>query len=411
MTTPPRSRTRSAARSDGDPAPSDAAPAPARPSLRSRAIALPIAVVSSIAVALGIAQPADAAPQPPKRQPKAKSNPAAALGVVHAAAAVPAEVEVAEGDTVSSIAEQYGLSTAEVLAANGLGWSSLIFPGQRLVLPGGAAPAAPVAHGAPDIARHTVAAGETLSGIAAQYGVDLDQLLSVNGLGRESLIFPGQQVVLPGPPVVEETAVAEPAEPAPAPEQVTVAEGDTAWGIAESAGVDLDALLAANGLGRDSILLPGQTLVVPRAARVALAASVSVVLTDEMRANAKLVIDVGRALGVPDQGIVVALAAAAQESGLRNVHHGDLDSLGLFQQRPSQGWGTAEQVLDPVRAATAFYGGAANPNPGVTVGLLDIPGWESMTVTEAAQAVQRSAHPDYYAKWEQSARAWLSELG
>jgi hypothetical protein len=157
--------------------------------------------------------------------------------------------------------------------------------------------------------------------------------------------------------------------------------------------------------------VPGQVLVIRRPIPVVSVASVNVPLTDEMRANARIIIDVGRSLGVPDQAIVIALAAAAQESGLRNVHHGDLDSLGLFQQRPSAGWGTVDEVLDPVRAATAFYGGAANPNPDRTRGLLDIPGWESMTVTQAAQAVQLSAYPDHYAKWEVSARAWLSELG
>ena len=112
-----------------------------------------------------------------------------------------------------------------------------------------------------------------------------------------------------------------------------------------------------------------------------------------------------------DAGIVIALAAAAQESSLRNVQFGDRDSLGLFQQRPSQGWGTPAQVLDPVRATKAFFGGSSNPNTGLTIGLLDIPGWTSMSVTVAAQAVQKSAHPDAYAKWETSARAWLSQLG
>ena len=96
---------------------------------------------------------------------------------------------------------------------------------------------------------------------------------------------------------------------------------------------------------------------------------------------------------------------------MRNVRHGDRDSLGLFQQRPSAGWGSAEQVMDPLRASQAFFGGTGNPNRGVTRGLLDIPGWEAMTVTQAAQAVQISAFPDYYAKWETSARAWLPELG
>lgn len=136
-----------------------------------------------------------------------------------------------------------------------------------------------------------------------------------------------------------------------------------------------------------------------------------VALTDEMHANAALIVRIGRQEGVSDQGIVIALAAAAQESGLRNVQYGDRDSLGLFQQRPSTGWGTAAQVLDPERATRAFYGGAGNPNPGRTRGLLDIPGWTSMSVTQAAQAVQISAFPDAYAKWETSARAWLAQLG
>ncbi|GAA2465418.1 LysM peptidoglycan-binding domain-containing protein [Agromyces soli] len=367
--------------------------------------------MSSIAVALGFAQPADAAPQPPKRLAKGKATAAGTAGARAVAGAVPAEVTVADGDTVSGIAERYGLSTAELLAANGLGWSSLIFPGQRLVLPGGTPRAS---EPAPEIARHTVVAGDTMGGIAERYGVDLAQLLSANGLGRESLIFPGQQVVLPlAGAASAPSAPAEQSPPATAepPAQVTVAEGDTAWDLAERLDVDLDAFLAANRLSADPVLQPGQVLTVPRPAAVALVASVSTVLTDEMRQNAQLVVDIGRALGVPDRGIVIALAAAAQESGLRNVRHGDRDSLGLFQQRPSQGWGTPEQVLDPVRATTAFYGGAANPNPGVTRGLLDIPGWESMSVTDAAQAVQLSAYPSYYAKWEAQATAWLSELG
>ena len=118
-------------------------------------------------------------------------------------------------------------------------------------------------------------------------------------------------------------------------------------------------------------------------------ASVSHAARRRDRANARIIIDVGRALGVTDQGIVIALAAATQESSLRNVHYGDLDSLGLFQQRPSQGWGTPEEVLDPVRAATAFYGGPPTRTPERTLGLLDIAGWESMSVTQAAQAVQQ----------------------
>ena len=99
-----------------------------------------------------------------------------------------------------------------------------------------------------------------------------------------------------------------------------------------------------------------------------------------------------------------------QESSLRNLNYGDRDSLGLFQQRPSTGWGTPAQVTDPVYATRLFFGGPSNPNAGITRGLLEIPGWQSMTVTQAAQAVQQSAYPDAYAKWETSARVWLDQL-
>jgi LysM repeat protein len=378
-------------------------------------------VLSTIAVTLGIVQPAEAAPQTVKRQPKAKAD----AGALHAARVVvetpPAgEYTVVDGDTVSGIAERFGLATAELLALNGLGWSSLIFPGQRLALPGGA-PAAAAPHAAPvapELARHVVVEGDTVSGIAAAYGLDVASLLSANGLAASSLIFPGEALVLPpagtnNAPGADTVAPEAPApEPAPAPaDQHVVAEGDTLFGIAAAHGVSVADLDAANALGGSTIIRPGQVLAIRRPTPVVTVASVTAPLSEEMRANAQIIIDVGRALGVPDSGIVIALAAAAQESGLKNVHHGDRDSLGLFQQRPSQGWGTADEVLDPVRAAAAFYGGPGNPNAGRTLGLLDIEGWESMSVTQAAQAVQLSAHPDHYAKWEAQARAWLSELG
>jgi hypothetical protein len=134
-------------------------------------------------------------------------------------------------------------------------------------------------------------------------------------------------------------------------------------------------------------------------------------LTAEMAANAAIIIQVGRELGVPDRGIVIALAAAMQESSMRNINYGDRDSLGLVQQRPSTGWGTPEQILNASHAARLFYGGPSNPNKGKTRGLLDIPGWQSMSLTQAAQAVQISAYPNAYAKWETSATSWLAQLG
>ena len=127
-----------------------------------------------------------------------------------------------------------------------------------------------------------------------------------------------------------------------------------------------------------------------------------------MATNARIIIQVGRELRIPNYGIVIALSAAAQESKLRNLDYGDLDSVGLFQQRPASGWGTVSQIRDPRYAAKAFYGGPASPcnNPG----LLDIEGWQNMSVTQAAQAVQISGYPNAYAKWEVSAWNWLFDL-
>jgi len=135
------------------------------------------------------------------------------------------------------------------------------------------------------------------------------------------------------------------------------------------------------------------------------------VASTSIEQNARTIIAVGRSRGVPNYGIVVALAAALQESGLQNLDYGDRDSVGLFQQRPSAGWGTVAQLVNPTHAAELFYGGPSNPNRGKTRGLLDIPHWQSMSVTQAAQAVQNSAYPNAYAKWEGAARAWLTRLG
>lgn len=378
-------------------------------------LGVPLAFVGTFAVALGVVQPAEATPQTVKRPSKSKGLQAEGARTVRVAATAtpPAEYLVVEGDTVRGIAERFGLATAEVLALNGLSWSSLIFPGQRLALPAGAAAPAPLPPAETEIRKHVVVEGDTVIGIAAAYGVDAASILSANGLGSSSLIFPGESIVLPpsasGAPATTESA--EPALDSVAPESHTVAEGDTLSGIAAAHDLTIADLDRVNGLGGSTVIQPGQVLVIGRPEPVVPEASVNVPLDDEMRGHARIIIEMGRALGVPGQGIVVALAAAAQESGLRNLRHGDRDSLGLFQQRPSQGWGTVDEVLDPVRATAAFYGGAANPNPGRTRGLLDIPGWEAMTVTQAAQAVQLSDFPDHYAKWETAARAWLSELG
>ena len=110
--------------------------------------------------------------------------------------------------------------------------------------------------------------------------------------------------------------------------------------------------------------------------------------------NAIIITDAAEALGLPHHAVTVALAAALQESLLHNLDHGDRDSLGLFQQRPSQGWGSPSQILDPRYAADAFVRA-----------LTRIDQWQTMSVNDAAQLVQHSATPNAYAKSEAEARA------
>ncbi|GAA2124694.1 heavy metal transporter [Streptomyces synnematoformans] len=115
-------------------------------------------------------------------------------------------------------------------------------------------------------------------------------------------------------------------------------------------------------------------------------------LDPEQAANAATITAVASSRRLPERAVTIALATAMQESALRNIEHGDRDSLGLFQQRPSQGWGTEEQILDPVYASGKFY-----------EHLAEIPGYSRLPLTEAAQRVQRSGFPQAYAKHEPAA--------
>jgi hypothetical protein len=125
----------------------------------------------------------------------------------------------------------------------------------------------------------------------------------------------------------------------------------------------------------------------------------TVVLTDAQARNASLIAALAIKRGLPAHAATVGIATALQESKLYNLRGGDRDSLGLFQQRPSQGWGTRAQVLDPVYATNAFYDALAK-----------VSGWQTMPVTEAAQRVQRSAFPDAYGVYEKDGRALASAL-
>lgn len=126
-------------------------------------------------------------------------------------------------------------------------------------------------------------------------------------------------------------------------------------------------------------------------------------LDHDQMANAATVTAVGVRLGMPDRAVVVALATTLQESKLRNLPHlganNDHDSVGLFQQRPSQGWGTEEELQDPRVASERFYRA-----------LGQVPGWEQMRITEAAQRVQRSAYPEAYAAHQDRATVLATAL-
>jgi hypothetical protein len=122
-------------------------------------------------------------------------------------------------------------------------------------------------------------------------------------------------------------------------------------------------------------------------------------MTPEQAGNAATVAAVGSTMGMSERAIVVALATALQESGLRNLSYGDRDSIGLFQQRPSQGWGSVTQIGDTVYASRAFFR------------RLDAHrGWTNLSTNDAAQAIQRSAVPDAYAQWEGQATALAAAL-
>ncbi|MFF1547737.1 heavy metal transporter [Streptomyces sp. NPDC058291] len=114
--------------------------------------------------------------------------------------------------------------------------------------------------------------------------------------------------------------------------------------------------------------------------------------TPEQAVNAATIAAVGTDRAMPERAVAIALATALQESGLRNLDHGDRDSLGLFQQRPSQGWGTEKQVTDPAYAADVFYQHLAK-----------VRDYTELPLTVAAQRVQRSGYPEAYAKHEPDA--------
>jgi hypothetical protein len=132
---------------------------------------------------------------------------------------------------------------------------------------------------------------------------------------------------------------------------------------------------------------------------VATAGERSVAVDLDQAHYASIIVGVSVRRGLAPRAASIALATVYQETGIRNLDYGDRDSVGLFQQRPSQGWGTAKQLRDPYYATNAFYDA-----------LTKIDGWENADITEVAQRVQRSAYPEAYRDHEDDARVLASTL-
>jgi LysM repeat protein len=365
---------------------------------------------------------------------------------------LPATYTVHAGDTISSIADAHGIPTPAILTLNGLSWNSVLHEGQILKL--SAEPTKKVASSPARVVTggYIVQNGETPSTIADRLGISTAALLDENGLDSSSTIYAGQMIRIPGStaavverdaetlmPTIASSASVIPAslESDSAPAAETNSDGaeiseQEIFDAADIPVAEKPALITVKVATPKAPVVEKITTPTPApkastpdpepvvAAETPAATSTTTTgqpvtgsitpLNDERRANAQIIVNVGRELGVPDYGIVIALATAMQESSLRNINWGDRDSVGLYQQRPSTGWGTVEQIMDQAYATRLFFGGPSNPNRGKTRGLLDIAGWENMALTDAAQRVQISAYPQAYAKWEPSAWAWLYEL-
>jgi len=179
----------------------------------------------------------------------------------------------------------------------------------------------------------------------------------------------------------------------------------------------------AGGLSDPSLPVSGT---VPQSLTATTADGQTVTLNHTQLERAATIIAVGNSENIPANGQVIALMASLTESTLRvlanptavpeSVNYpndgdgSDHDSLGLFQMRPSTGWGSVANLMDPVWSSRAFYGGPDGPNHGSPAGLLDVPNWQTLSLGAAAQAVEVSQYPDRYANYEPVAGKIASTL-
>ena len=335
---------------------------------------------------------------------------------------------VKPGDTLSGIASRHKLTLSELTSINRISSSTLIYPGQVLrvakVIPTSQPPV-----NAPE--TYQVVAGDSLDSVAQKFGITLSALREYNNLAKASIIYVGQVLNLKPPVGQAKAPASKPPKPASSASTLSdeissvdpmrptgactihgfhiVLAGETISRIAAVYGVSTQSVLSANSLSWSSTIFVGQRLSIPGVHEIKNCPSITK-MSQEMKQNAQVIYRVGKDLGVSDYGIVIALAAAMQESSLVNIDYGDRDSVGLFQQRTSQGWGTIAQIMDPKYSARAFFGGPTGPNAGKIRGLLDIKNWSTMSLAKAAQAVQISAFPDAYQKWELSAWSWFDQI-
>jgi len=375
---------------------------------------------------------------------------------------IPDTYTVQAGDTVESVASTFGLPATAVLALNGLHVNSVLHEGQVLKLTTAPTKQRALAPPRVGLSQYVIQSGDTIASVALRLGISENSLKEANELDESASLIAGDVLRIPGTRQVTAPRAIPAIQAANAASQSRVVWANLQSGSSQD-GANTSAQLASvsadgeNDTDADSesatevvdplaveipaapklrVVKPPPPPPPPKAAapvapktsssspsssssqsapaptpRQPASGNVVQLRHDWQREHARIVIRVGRDLGVPDYGIVIALATAMQESSFRNIRTAlDHDSLGLFQQRPYW-WGTPEQLTDPVYATTVFFTGVRMPDVGFSRGLLGVSGWQSLPLTVAAQRVQRSAHPDAYAKWEASAWAWLAELG
>ncbi|MET8684857.1 LysM peptidoglycan-binding domain-containing protein [Streptomyces sp. NPDC004732] len=307
--------------------------------------------------------------------------------------------KVKKGDSLTKIAARHGVSYKALIAANKqIRNPNMIYVNQTVNIPAKhavqrSAPAPKVETIKPAAKKYIVKRDDTLSGIAVKHGISLKALLDMNE-GRfpdPDLIFSGQHVYLsPGAklvvpdtvnkdrggtkdPQAGESKVPKPSKPVtPKPVTPPAPQGQA---------VTLESLLQSKPVGMQRGWDRPLTAAEIQNARVIYQEAIRIFgPTDGPRAA------------------VIGIATAYQESRLQNLGHGDRDSLGLFQQRPSMGWGSAAQVRDPHYASAKFFGVLKGVN------------WKGMPLYQAAQAVQRSGHPMAFGQWELSAAKLVVQL-